>query len=863
MRDTDRFDRLYSHHTFVSALARSLVRDPQVAEDIVQDTWLAALVRPPEDPGSHRSWLSSCVRNLVRMHLRRADRRTDLVEPAELSMPRSLEREHEWLRQTIVEAVVDLDEPYRTVIELRCYEGLSLRQIACELGVPVETARSRLKRARELLRRRLGPKLELRGAVVLPAAAPRLGRARWTVRGLLAGWLRRLAGSVAPLPVVVSVLAVGLFWFEASRPDLARSVAPGVRLEPGPASSAAAEVALFSRRAVGGPGPALAGGVPVTRPAGAYVLDGVLHGADGLPVRGALVVLGDPARERAFRSPLAFCQQISELTHRGRVERGEGWTSVSTDAHGRFRLELAVPAEGRMLGAWHPELGAVGSYSLVYLDDAQPTESRELELGEAMSLSGVVLGPHGPVAGAEVSVYAIEDGGGERRELLRRRVLSDDTGRFEPARLMVPGPIRLEVSAEGFARHRSEELACPPDGSILVHVDLEPCATRRGHLSGPGGFEANLARVLATWGGTERASPLSIVWSDSAISDGASTDGTLEPASCRRGHLDRLSGTYAFTDEGRARGVIALLAGENVLAEADVDPSRQALPELSLDARDLRLRAGGIRVRAVDRPTGKPATAFRLRLVRWRAPRMEVSDPRVVHAEHSDALEIGALAPGEYLVCADRPGRSGRVERVRVSPGETSDVRVWLEEVSRLFFRTGRAKNRARVFLTRPDGVPAVLNEPGSAGLCKANLRRGVYAIGRVPPGPYDLTLCAPLEEPDRWPSSCRRVVLAPGATRLGRIDGGARSEDLTVTLDRRDAKGTERATWLRIWNEAGVLLRDDSATGWRQLGARSLLRLTRGAYEVEASEPGVGRRRLSLEVPPPDGEPVTFSLAD
>jgi DNA-directed RNA polymerase specialized sigma24 family protein len=40
------------------------VRDPELAEDVLQETWIAALERPPSE-GSLRAWLGVVVRNVV------------------------------------------------------------------------------------------------------------------------------------------------------------------------------------------------------------------------------------------------------------------------------------------------------------------------------------------------------------------------------------------------------------------------------------------------------------------------------------------------------------------------------------------------------------------------------------------------------------------------------------------------------------------------------------------------------------------------------------------------------------------------------------------------------------------------------
>ena len=45
--DPPTFEDLLRHSAWVQALARTLVRDADLAEDLVQETWLAALRRPP------------------------------------------------------------------------------------------------------------------------------------------------------------------------------------------------------------------------------------------------------------------------------------------------------------------------------------------------------------------------------------------------------------------------------------------------------------------------------------------------------------------------------------------------------------------------------------------------------------------------------------------------------------------------------------------------------------------------------------------------------------------------------------------------------------------------------------------------
>ena len=66
---------LQSHRPFVTALARSLVRDESRADDVVQQTLLAAIEKPPEHSGNLKAWLASVTRNLALMRRRGEGRR--------------------------------------------------------------------------------------------------------------------------------------------------------------------------------------------------------------------------------------------------------------------------------------------------------------------------------------------------------------------------------------------------------------------------------------------------------------------------------------------------------------------------------------------------------------------------------------------------------------------------------------------------------------------------------------------------------------------------------------------------------------------------------------------------------------------
>lgn len=102
-----------SHSGYVRRLARALVFDAHAAEDVEQETWLAALGHAPDDPRAARSWLRSIVRNFAAKARRSAARRSE--HEGALSLERSAVAtpsdviEHESARQRVVAALLALD----------------------------------------------------------------------------------------------------------------------------------------------------------------------------------------------------------------------------------------------------------------------------------------------------------------------------------------------------------------------------------------------------------------------------------------------------------------------------------------------------------------------------------------------------------------------------------------------------------------------------------------------------------------------------------------------------------------------------------------------------------------------------------
>lgn len=166
---------LLEHSDWVRALARTLVRDSSTAEDVAQETWLAALQHPPGGDRPARAWLAAVVKNAARQLGRSEERRIrrERGGARREALPSDDELgERVALQQWVVGEVMALDEPYRRTILLRFFEGLPPREIATRMGVPLETVKSRLQRALARLRERMSAKRGPGGASGVLALLP-------------------------------------------------------------------------------------------------------------------------------------------------------------------------------------------------------------------------------------------------------------------------------------------------------------------------------------------------------------------------------------------------------------------------------------------------------------------------------------------------------------------------------------------------------------------------------------------------------------------------------------------------------------------------------------------------------------------
>ena len=151
---------LLAHAGWLRAVTRGLVLDLDAAEDLEQETWRAALSRPPRSGPGVRAWLRAVAHKLSMRgvrdasmrshHERRAAREAGPELAAEAATLERLE-----LQRRIVDAVRSLREPYRTAVTLRYLDDHGYAEVARRTGIGEAAARKRVSRGLLELRTRL------------------------------------------------------------------------------------------------------------------------------------------------------------------------------------------------------------------------------------------------------------------------------------------------------------------------------------------------------------------------------------------------------------------------------------------------------------------------------------------------------------------------------------------------------------------------------------------------------------------------------------------------------------------------------------------------------------------------------------
>ncbi|MEX2446606.1 MAG: sigma-70 family RNA polymerase sigma factor [Dehalococcoidia bacterium] len=175
--DIRALEQLYDRYsTLAYSVSLRVLRDPQLAEDVVQEVFLRLWRQPTSyDPtrGRFISWLMSVTRNRSVDELRRVSRRRrseqleeqpghELASTERLDDPQAGVEIAE-ARANVRAAMTRLPPSQRRVIELAYFGGLTQVEIADVTGEPLGTVKTRIRLGMNKLREALGGYMEWEG----------------------------------------------------------------------------------------------------------------------------------------------------------------------------------------------------------------------------------------------------------------------------------------------------------------------------------------------------------------------------------------------------------------------------------------------------------------------------------------------------------------------------------------------------------------------------------------------------------------------------------------------------------------------------------------------------------------------------
>lgn len=454
-------EALLAEAAWLKRLALTLAGDADDADDLVQESWIAAWRREPDTSRPLRPWLGKVLRDRSRMRRRGEARRTQ----REAAAPGADEGagadellDQARLHRLLVDLVLELDEPYRSTVLARYIDGQSSASIAKRLDIPESTVRWRLHEALARLRARLD---EINGErkawapAVLAFAGKGVGVAKATKTGIVV---------VALILLLLGAAGVWLVGHGGHADQPASGVTGESNSKPAHAGGQWKSEALAQLTSdKNPPGWFAQEGAKQRRIAGTVLVDGA-------PAAGALVRLEDEASRLGLVAP--------------RESR------TSADGHFDFGAQRATRYE---VGAYLP--GRVATVKRVDLRDPHLNSENVVVV-----LEPCVIGLYGKVVDASGGPII-------HAQLLAQGVVgseSDAKGSFDiclDAAGNAPDERKLVVRATGYG---TLEMIAPLTGRVRHDFMLTPEATVSGRVVNPQGGPVAMASVRLS---TDEAAP--------------------------------------------------------------------------------------------------------------------------------------------------------------------------------------------------------------------------------------------------------------------------------------------------------------------------------------------------------------------
>jgi len=160
-------------------LVSRVLNDREVSDDLAQEVFVRVYVhrRNYRRGSKFSTWLFTIAANLAKNEIRRRVRRRNwfsldalqemvndsAIQLADPKEGQDVELQRAQLKQAVGRAIAAVPEKYRVALVLRDLEGFAYEEIGEMLKIPGGTVRSRINRARGILKRKMQPLLRKEG----------------------------------------------------------------------------------------------------------------------------------------------------------------------------------------------------------------------------------------------------------------------------------------------------------------------------------------------------------------------------------------------------------------------------------------------------------------------------------------------------------------------------------------------------------------------------------------------------------------------------------------------------------------------------------------------------------------------------
>ncbi len=487
-------EQLMAEMGWVRQLARALVKNRDVADDVAQDAWLVATEQRPAEDRPLRPWLARVVVNLVRTRrrgeARREQRGAAFDADRAVPTPRELVERVE-LQRAVADEVLALDEPYRSTVLLHFVEGYSSADIARRLGIPDGTVRRRLKVALDQLREALRKRTDQPRRGWLAALAPFAGLPEPNPVPSAIGVIA-MTKVIGVGLLLLLLIGLGVLWRRGAHRDDEAAAGSTSRAHSEPFAAPGdrpdeAKLPIWISQA----------GAPARRIAGRVM-------ARGTPIGGATVRLGfevtyEPAA--APLPPIPLLQPIAEVT---------------SAPDGTFDFGVQPPA-AFTVSATAASYTAT-SVGVANADPRAKPDRLELELGACQSrLSGVIGDSGGGIAKARILVAGLSGTESDANGKYSVCLYGQTTFGSPTAR------VRIEAEHYGTINHTVIVV-----GDLHQDFAMVPEAVFAGRVTTADGHAVAGARVVADVDGSELPHHVASGWT-TTTDDGEFRIASLAP----------------------------------------------------------------------------------------------------------------------------------------------------------------------------------------------------------------------------------------------------------------------------------------------------------------------------------------------